>query len=361
MWRWLRALLALGLLVAALLAIPILKTEFGCLGATAPAGTTHTPILPLAHRRNEVNTYLTYPEWAIVHAYEDFAGVVRERSESHFNYALSVQNYWTSLCGLMGIASQRGTITSDYKAMLYIIGASFTAEFAVKGIYEQTIGRVTEWLRGDVRTPEDEFALKVATDYAKFLKQTPWYEYPFSATLRQFWLETPWRSTSIIRSVERRVALSLEFGVKAVYAKAIGALAGLTPADSKIRSIVSGMDSTDAATDPRIKLIEKSADGATIIETDRYRVFTEVLQGLAARQRDLVEIAGNDDVLITYLSRSDAPPLEAAGARLLTVPVQSRSGWERRGADVKVTALLALMRAASAAGTLYEFEHVYDY
>ena len=50
--------------------------------------------------------------------------------------------------------------------MLYIIGISFAAEMGIKGFYEETVGRVTAWLRGPERTPEDEFALKVADEYA---------------------------------------------------------------------------------------------------------------------------------------------------------------------------------------------------
>ena len=57
--------------------------------------------------------------------------------------------------------------------MLYTIGLSFAAEMGLKGLYELTIGRFTAWFRGPKRTPEDEFALAVAEDYAAFLRQTP--------------------------------------------------------------------------------------------------------------------------------------------------------------------------------------------
>ena len=144
------------------------------------------PSLPLepAHRREEINSYLTYPEWSIVHAYEDLAGVMRQGSESDFAYFASIASYWSSLCNITRLASSRGTISLDYKVMLYTIGLSFAAEMGLKGLYELTIGRFTAWFRGPKRTPEDEFALAVAEDYAAFLRQTPWYEYPFGVQAR---------------------------------------------------------------------------------------------------------------------------------------------------------------------------------
>ena len=40
---------------------------------------TYTPIVPEADRRPESRTLLTYPEWHIVHAYDDYAAVIRHR------------------------------------------------------------------------------------------------------------------------------------------------------------------------------------------------------------------------------------------------------------------------------------------
>ena len=336
-------------LVAAI--APVAWVELAC---TAPAVTQapYQPILAPEHHRGEVRTYVTYPEWAIVHAYEDFAGVVRAKSESQFGYFSSIRGFWSNLCSMTSYASARGTIDGDAKATLYIIGLSFAAEMGVKGAYELTIGWATETKE---RTPEDRFALAVAEDYAKFLQQTPWYEYPFGTTLKRFWSEVPWGEGSFVRKIERRISLTLEYGVKAIYAKAIGAAAGVSPAPLQIRSVVRGLDDSDA--DPRIKRIETRADGTTVIETPRYREFTEILLGLAARGRDVVEIAGNDDIFITLLLPPGAPQVK--GQRLVSVPLQARPGWRRDGLAVKVPQLAELMRNAGRSGA--QFEHAYDY
>ena len=67
--------------------------------------------------------------------------------------------------------------------MIYVIGISYSAEYAIKGLYENTIGRVFEWIRGEKRTPQDEFARAVLQDYAAFLYTIPWYKYPFREKL----------------------------------------------------------------------------------------------------------------------------------------------------------------------------------
>jgi hypothetical protein len=331
--------------------------EVGCVGSPVAVGQAYQPILAAEHRRNEINTYLTYPEWSIVHAYEDFAGVVRAKGESEFAYFSSIRSYWSNLCLMSAHASARGTIGTEVKAMLYIIGLSFAAEMAVKGAYELTIGWLTEAVRGDERTPEDRFALAVAEDYARFLQQTPWYAYPFGATLRRFWSEVPWGDGNLVRKLERRVALTLEYAGKGLYAIAIGALAGVAPAALRIRSVVRGLNERDLAADPRISRVEALSDGTSVIETPRYREFTQIVGGLASRGRDMVEIAGNDDIFVTVLVPPGAPV--AKGETLISVPLQAHPGWRRDGLAVKVSALAELMRGLSASGA--EFEHAYDY
>ena len=57
--------------------------------------------------------------------------------------------------------------------MIYVIGISYSAEYAIKGLYENTIGRAFEWIRGEKRTPQDEFGRTVLQDYAAFLYPSP--------------------------------------------------------------------------------------------------------------------------------------------------------------------------------------------
>lgn len=324
----------------------------------APVGedAAYRPILAPEHRRAETNTYMTYPEWLIVHVYEDYAAVAKSQGESAFPYFSSIGRYWSNLCVMTQHASARGDITGDSKAMLYTIGVSFAVEMALKGAYERTIGWLTEAISGGEPTAEDQFARAIADDYAVFLVQTPWYSYPFGQKLRAFWAEVPWSGENLARKLERRMSFSLEFGVKALYARAIGALAGMAPAPLRIRSVVRGWDPAGQP-EAGVQAIETLADGLQVIETPRYRDFTHILRRLSQRGVDVVEIAGNDDIFITVLVPADGPKLD--GQSLITAPVAARPDWHRQGLLVKVADLAPLARRLDAIRG--ELEHVYDY
>jgi hypothetical protein len=330
----------------------------GVAGDVAVDDPTWRSVLPPEEKRSEVDSYLTYPEWSIVYAYDDFAAVMRRGSESDFRYLDSIAGFWTSLCAVKRIAPRHGDVTLDTNAMLYIIGMSFTAEMAAKGFYENTIGAITAWIRGPVRTPEDEFALQTADDYSRFLRQTPWYAYPFFDVLKKFWSDVPLHGGNPVRKIERRVGLSFEYGFKAIYAKALGALAGISPAPLRIQSVVTDLGGADMTAEPRISLIRKSGN-LSIIETPRYQAFTEIVLFLADRGRDVSEIAGNRNILVTVLS-SQCVPFAVEGSRtLFTALIQSRQGWCRHALDVQVPRLTGFVRSLSKA--TYEVEHVFDY
>ena len=95
----------LAVLVAAI-AIPVASVEYGCV---APAATPRTtaPLVDAADRRQLGDSYLTYPEWYIVHAYADLAGVTRQSSESAYDYLTGIGGFWSSLCRATEIASRR--------------------------------------------------------------------------------------------------------------------------------------------------------------------------------------------------------------------------------------------------------------
>jgi len=346
--------------VAAFLSgIPVVTVETQCTASPQPQTTDKGFDINIAgYRRAEGDSYLTFPEWYIVYAYDDLAGVTRQSSESGFDYVQSIWGFWTSLCGSTATAGAIGPVTLDQRITNYIIGLSFTAEMALKGLYERTIGALTALVRGAERTPEDEFALRVLDDYAAFLRQTPWYRYPFGLELARFWKETPLKGGNPIRKFERRIALTLEYAVKVLYAQAIGWLAGYAPADLEIMSVVDRFDDAVAA-DKRVRKVADLDGGFALIETARYQEFTDILRGLGARGRNLSEIAGNHRILVTVLAHSPAA-IEVAGANeIFSIPIQSRPGWRRIGLDVQVARLTQMISAVERGGAV--FEHAYDY
>lgn len=363
MRRWLRVALVLSGVAALSVCGTVAAVETRCTGAPsarAPRPATFGIEEP-GYRRAEADSFITYPEWNIVHAYSDLADVTRQGSESDFDYAQAVNGFWSSLCRATAVASGGDGATTDQRVTNYIIGFSFTAEMVVQGLYERTLGALTARWRGGEKTAEDAFAQRVLDEYAGFLQQTPWYRFPFGARLAALWRETPFVAS--VRSVERRGALSLQYAGKAVYAAAIGFLAGYAPADLTIRSVVADLDDSDAAADPRIRRIREVAadDGrrGVLIETPRYQAFTEIVRGLGVRQRRLLEIAGNRRILTTVLVPAGTPlPIPGTEA-VFSLPIQSRPGSRRVGLDTPVPTLAAQVGAVERAGG--RFEHAYDY
>lgn len=356
MRRFLRRIGLLALILLALCALPVAGVELAC-KAPVVAAPPRTPLLDPSERRAEGDSFLSYPEWYIVHAYADLAGVIRQSSESSFDYLAAIGGYWTSLCGATRTAASIGSATLDQRTTNYVIGLSFTAEMAIKGAWERTVGAFAVWTRGVERTAEDDYALKVADDYATFLNQTPWYKYSFKRTLMTFWSDVPTSGPHAFRKWERRLALSLEWGAKDLYAKAMDALAGAAPADLTIRSVVRpGIAGLSAI--PEVTVV-RPLGNSVVVETPRYAAFTVILRQLSARGATLAEIAGNTRILTTVL----APPsamLDTFGARqVFTLPIQSRPGWRRIGLDTDVSTLTEQIAGVEKGGGA--FEHAYDY
>jgi hypothetical protein len=348
---------ALVALIAVASAVPIVRIETRCgSGATPVAQTGGLAISDVGYRRAEGDSYLTYPEWYIVHAYADLAGVTRQSSESRYNYARAIQTFWSSMCRATATARRIGPVTRDQRVTDYIIGLSFSVEMGIQGLYERSIGALTAWIRGDKKTPEDEFNQRFLDDYAAFLQQTPWYQYPFKAELVRFWRETPWSSVSPVRSVERRFALSLEFGLKGLYAIAIGALAGYSPADLTIMTVIK--PSNDGVVD-NVTVVRKLDDGMLLVRTPRYEAFTNILRQWAKNGTSVVEIAGNRHILTTVIAPRGFAVAVSGSKQIFTIPIQSKPGWERIGFDTDVPMLTGQIAAVERQGAT--FEHAYDY
>lgn len=351
-----KAVLGLGLIAVLAAAAPIARNEFLCVEARLPASAPYQALLPRETHRNFADTLLSYPEWSIVHAYDDLAAVMRRSSESDFHYTAAIGGYWRNLCALSGRASREGEFTFDMRATLYVIGLSFSAEMGVKGIYETTFGRLALMARGDQRTGEDRFALRMADDYAAFLRQTPWYDYPFLGTVGRFWRETPIGEPSWVRSIERRLALTLEWSVKSLYAQGIRALAAAAPAKLTIDTIVTGMTREALAADPAVT-VRGDLGGGVWVETARYGAYTAFLRRVAAAGGTIREIAGNARILVTVIGAR--APEGRAFVPVVTAEVQAEPGRTRFGVLIPVTELTALIRRLPAEGAT--FEHAYDY
>lgn len=357
--RW-KILIGFGVftLVAAL--TPIVYIETRC---TAPlpgldASRAFQSRLPgPAGRRGEARTWLTYPEWYIVYSADSYGRYLGAGSRpSGFPYFRQISGFWSGLCSVNRASAPSGG-AGDAKVMLYTIGLSFSAEMAVKAAYENTLGRLAEWIGGH-RSADDAYNAQVWRHYGAFMHETPWYRFPFGRVLSGLWSTES--GGAGFRHWERRLALSLEYGVKAGYAALIGWASGATLGRDELtlRFVARARPATLAAIDPRLRPVERLGGGLVAVEAPRYAQFTDLLRRLAETSVEISEIAGNDDIFVTLLV-PDAYRAPEGALAMLEMPLDDRPGWRRVGLAVKVPRLLALIRETRAAGG--EVEHVYDY
>ena len=154
---------------------------------------------------------------------------------------------------------------------------------------------------------------------------------------------------------------SLEFGFKALYAKAIGygAQTAFEGSDGLVTMhiVAEGVDLQ--AVDTRINLLKEFAGGHRVVTVPRWGEFTEIVPKMAKAGVRFVEISGNDEIVVTALSdrRHDAKP---AAARLLfqsmvidPVDTQRSVYW------VKIEDLHTALESLQQQGLT--LEHVFDF
>lgn len=345
--KWFKRGLALTLVLILGLLAPVLWVETMCTGDTLPE--EYIAILPPSDHRPETRTLLTYPEWHIVHAYDDYAEVIRTGDPHQYGFLQGISGFWSSLCVLKETSSAHGDINGATRQMVYVIGVSFTAELLLKAAYEETLGRLFAALRGSQRAPLDDLSARQAAGYAQFLQQVPWYKWDFradAAALRQ-------AASDRLRDRERRLALGLEYGAKAAYAGVIARAVAATGQDQlRLKMVVSNDAGANRPLPEGVNVVDADVD-RTIIDTPRYRALTHLMQDMVDHDWRFHEIAGNDDIMFTAISPNPSLP----GA-VFSFPRQGYGDY-RHLMLVKVSDLAEHMKRLKAQGV--QLEHIHDY
>jgi hypothetical protein len=311
--------------------------------------------------RSEDQSYLTLPEWYIVYSSEEYATFIRDRPPSQFPYFAAIGQYWRSYRHVCEVTRGRYPFNTLYHFTLFVIGPSFTVENALRGLYEKSIGWAAEWTSGGQTTAEEDFARAVALDYGAFLHTIPWFEYPFGDKLRKLWATTGLWGEHPIRKWERKIALSLEYGGKALYGWLIRGGAEVTYAPEKLEllAVVEGVSPEMAERHPELRIVQPLDDRRTIVALPRYEPFTQLVPALAAEGVQFVEIAGNDAIMLTVLAPGDWVYDLNEGEFLFALPILTQPGRTRVAVKAPVMSLHAVLAAFERQGVV--LEHLYDY
>lgn len=311
--------------------------------------------------RPEETTYLTLPEWYLVFNPQEYGQFIANNRPSTFDYLGSVGQFWYGYCQVYGITYQHYPFNSGYHLMNVVIGTSFSVEYATKGVWENTVGWLSEWMSGGQQTQEDLYAAQVAQQYGAFIPNKPWFEFPFGEKLIGLWTQTDIFGPNFLRKVERKFFLSVEYGVKMVYAYIMGLGSRITygSADTEVVLVVRNVTES-IFLDERVKKVKEIGEDFFVISLPHYQGFTDIVPLLAQQGVEFVDIAGNNEIAVTVVATKDWDSSQLDGiATLFTMNTMGSKDMQRVVLQVPVAALSDTLNQLMLQGVT--IEHLYDY
>jgi hypothetical protein len=347
--------------LATAVAATVLAGLASAASGVTPARDAQPPVTPPEHVRRAEQTFLTFPEWYLVHSPAEYAMFVKTQPPSEFPFWGHIRQFWESYRAVTD-ATRRGgyPLNIGYHVMIMVIGVSTTGEYALRLAYENVVGRLAELTTSGL-TDEDHYGARVAQDYVDFIRVRPWYEYDFAARLRGLWSETPAWGKGPLRKWERRYALTSEYLAKALYGWLIMKATKTAYEDARPDTAVWVDRLPDSVQTelPDVKVLKQFPDGSALITVPRYEAFKVYSSKLAERGVTFQEIAGNRGaILVSALVPAAWTP--GPGQQVLfTQPVLTRPAEKRVALTVNVPDLHALLNRIRLEGD--DLEHVYDY
>jgi hypothetical protein len=250
--------------------------------------------------------------------------------------------------------------------MLGVVGLSTAIEYGIKGVYEGTIGRLSELDMPAGGTAEDRYAARVARDYAKLIATRGWYEFRFGRAFTDLWTTVPMTGPGFVRKWERRFALSAEYLIKAAYASVIGAgtAAGYAP-DELTRYVVAvgwndSLPSADSSA-AKFRLVAPLDRGYALLAVPRYDPFRDALLALSDQSQSvrLAEVSGTDVVTVSGTAPAGwrVPPRASVVAAYHQPDDPTRTRMLMQVSARDLLDVLHRLRAEQQ----FRVEHIYDY
>lgn len=329
-------------------------------GLTGFPATAEEVLTPQEHIRGSEQTYLTFPEWFLVHSPAEYAEFLQENNPSDFPYFGHIDQFWQSYGAVYDITKDKYPFNFGYHVMVSVIGTSTTVEYGLKSSYETLFGRLTEISRTGGMTQEDKLAARIAQDYVDFIRVIPWYEFDFLGALRELWTETGFWGKDNIRKWERKYALTTEYGAKAIYGWVIKKLTkmGYEPPLPVTVAVVDHYPQKIETDFPEVTLVKRLEANRAIITLPRYDAFKNHSMALAKAGVEFEEIAGNRSKIVISI----LVPCEWKGEKynaLMVQPILTRPDIKRVVLTVPVAALGKTLLALNQPDI--ELEHIYDF
>lgn len=309
--------------------------------------------------RDEEQTFLTVPEWYLVFNPKEYAEFLKAgNNPSNFPYYASIKEYWKLYDRSLKLVSEAYPENAEYKTMLQVIGVSVTLEYSAKILYENTIGRFFGWFANGTISDEENIIIDAQMAYSDFIYHTAWYEFKFMPWVKKVWATSNSAESNWLRKVERKLFFTIEFVFKAGYAKLIeiGAKASYEEPVNEIFVLMETEDSI-VPTD-EIKMLHEQ-DNKKIISVTRWGPFTTNLIKLSEQDINIIEIGGNDEIVVSFLLDKDKSFNFKEMDLLYKSAVVTDSDLIRLVCLTPANELIHLLDAAKE--NAIEVEHIFDY
>ncbi|MGB5965808.1 MAG: hypothetical protein WBF77_05770 [Sulfurimonadaceae bacterium] len=318
------------------------------------------PITAVEDTRAPDQTFLTYPEWFLVHSPAEQANYFKNHTATTFPYMTHIDQIWDSYAIVSHTIENNFEYNSDYHLMIKVIGVSASAEYALKAWYENIIGRVTDTSDSEPLTQEDRFNYRFTQDYVDFIRTTPWYDFDFQSRLVQLWSETNFFGPNFLRKLERKYILTSELLVKIAYAKLIKLGTQTMYEEALLTTVVLVNTLPEEINTNSIKVLSRLNNGTVLLRVPRYAAFNPTVVGLAKKGISFLEIAGNNSAILLTLLVNSTYNFNIDNTQILfEQPIPSQASKKRVAVITTVPALSqTLLKIVDENLTI---EHVYDY
>lgn len=314
--------------------------------------------------RDQADEWYTHPEWDLVYSSEAYADwLTAGKKPSAFPYVRSVGTFWRSYLGAYGATKGEHFTGIGTHVMLWVIGLSTATEYGLKAVYENTVGRLFEWIGPDAATEEEVYAARVNRDYVQLINVAGWYEFNYVGALKGLWTEVPFFGHGFLRKIERRAWLTTEWAGKAVYGWLIGLGTRSAYAEDEARRYMVAAGWSDSLTRSVSDSLETKGlyRGYELISVPRYAAYRDALLAMSdhADRLRLAEISGCPFVTVTGTVPVDwkAPPRTVVAA---AYDVPTEPGRMRVLLTVRSRNLLGVLAGIRREGKL-KVDHIYDY
>lgn len=342
--------IAFSLGVTALAMMPAAYIEIGCRGRMLHQ--QEPRFVPNDDwPRSEREVILGIPRHHMAFSYDDMAQAVTGGGAHEFGFAQSVRGYWGSLCAVLPVAEQVSETTKMERFSLYAQGVAFSFDMAIKGAYEESIGRLLSILTRNHLTAIEELETRTYSQIASHLHDRPWWEIDWDGLADKI---SAHEKQGIIRDNERLGFLWLSWKAKGEVASWLSR-EKISPPD-RTELYVSWIDQ-EALTNVSDLRVEESYGQGYRLTIPRGDSLTLSVVGLLEQGGLIAEISGADDVMLTVLS--DTKPIMPDGATVLATLKRPGFDRDRFVLRARTRSLSKLISTLKAGGD--EIEMLIDY